>query len=87
MAFAAILFVTMSDGSKWMVKSQTIIDHRDQYKEDSSDFFAQYPDEMEDWAMNNMNWDELDAERVKEPTPFDYHDKWPNDVVTEVKVS
>jgi hypothetical protein len=64
--------ITMEDGSVWSVDVQTIIDSRDEHREDSKEFFEQYDDEAVDWMQNNMNWDELKAVRVNFPDLPDY---------------
>lgn len=87
--------VTMADGSKWAIPVEVIARHRaaeyvDEFdgdlerslNEDTLPLFQADAYEIRDWAANNMNWAdvELDARRVREPTPApeDYQEGWMN---------
>lgn len=88
----AELIIEMPDGSKWSVKVSHIIESRaeryaDQYdgdvdkaRHDTIELFECDDYEIEDWASNNMNWDEIKefAVKVSEPAPVDYEDGWRN---------
>jgi hypothetical protein len=74
------LKVTMPDGSKWKVPVRIIAQHRANYylenyitlenslKEDTLPLFEEDPFEIEDWASNNMDWEDVQkyAERLKD---------------------
>lgn len=80
-----VLIVTMPDGSTWGVPVALIATHRAAHH--SADgplatmqFFAQYPDEIHDWAANNMHWKDVEANatRITKPAPVDYQEGWCN---------
>lgn len=81
----------MPDGSRWDVPCEIIAANRANYysPEKSAPLWEreyQYAlknnDEIEDWAANNMNWDDVkaDAKRVQEPPPSepDWQEGWVN---------
>ena len=79
------LVVTMPDGSQWGVPVEVIATHRAaHYSADglpeTMQFFAQYPDEIHDWAANNMTWKDVEANatRITKPAPVDYEEGWCN---------
>ncbi len=87
------LRVTMGDGSKWDVPVEVIARNRAEHykreyghdverslKEDTLPFFARDAWEIEDWAANNMNWEDVrnHAERVTKPREPDYQEGWCN---------
>jgi hypothetical protein len=87
------LRVDMPDGSKWDVPVDVIARHRAEYykdefdndiekslKEDTLPLFESDEYEIEDWAANNMNWDEVatHAVRINKPDEPDYQEGWVN---------
>lgn len=85
---AAKMHVTMPDGSVWAVPVQLIVDGRDEHysdeKEDTIGFIRRGsldPDNIQDWAANYMNWEDVAhaAVRVDDPiTNVDYQEGWVN---------
>lgn len=84
---AARLIVEFSNGERWAVPVQLIVDDRDTHyadeKEDTAGFIARgslddY--EVTDWANNNMNWSDVSeyAEKVGGGKAVDYEDEWCN---------
>ena len=70
----ALYRVEMPDGSKWDVPVQCIADSRDDnYSDDKEDTIGSIRDgglldsEIDDWAMNNINWDDVKAYAVQAP--------------------
>lgn len=90
------LLVTMKDGSTWGVPVSAIANHRaEQYKgefdgdlqrsldEDTLTLFEEDQFEIQDWAANNMDWDDVKgvAVRVSDPQELsdaDFQDGWVN---------
>ena len=88
------LRVSMPDGSKWDVPVMAVARNRaESYKdefgddverslaEDTIPLFTSSPDEISDWAANNMNWSDVEsvAKRVElEPQVTDYQEGWIN---------
>lgn len=87
------LRITMPDGSIWAVPVMAIAMHRaDSYKaefgndiqrslhEDTLPLFESAPYEIEDWAANNMNWDEVEGQArcVQVSDDVDYQEGWCN---------
>lgn len=87
------LRVKFSDGSQYDVPVQVIAANMAEYyahrhegdteaalKEDVLPLLESSDYEVEDWAKNNMNWDDVKASaiRVAEPSPPDYDDEWCN---------
>ena len=78
------LQVTMDDESVWNVPVDLIIDDRTDTREcereETEKYFKQYPDELIDWAENNMNWEDVveSSVLVKEPNEPSYQDGWAN---------
>lgn len=81
--------VEMPDISFWSIPLQIIADSRDEnYAEDQEDTIGHIRDEtlneyeIQDWAANNMNWDEVEkyASKVAHPKakPVDYQEGWCN---------
>jgi hypothetical protein len=77
------LKVTMPDRSKWKIPVRVIAEHRARYyfeekkefesleaslKEDTLPLFEEDEYEVEDWASNNMDWEDVVkyAERIKD---------------------
>lgn len=82
---AQLLIVTMPDGSTWGVPVELIATHRAAHHSadglpETMQFFAQYPDEIHDWAANNMRWKDVEANatRITKPAPVDYQEGWCN---------
>lgn len=84
-----ILVITMPDGSEWGVPVEIIArDRAESYaaefdgdvdrslKEDTLPLFAEDEYNVQDWAANNMNWDDVEkhARKIKEPGSVDYQD-------------
>lgn len=78
------LIVTMPNGEKWEIPTNIIVRNRAKTrKEDiaeSKSYFDSYPDELIDWATNNMNWKDVEnyATRVGNPDDVDYDEGWIN---------
>ena len=85
--------VTMEDGSRYDVPVMVIATNRaEHYKdefggdlqrsldEDTLPLFEQDEFEIQDWAQNNMNWDEVEgkATKVEEPVKIDFQEGWMN---------
>lgn len=83
--------VKMLDGSKWGVPVEMIA--RDRAKHYASEFggdverslsedtipcFEADDYEIQDWAVNNMNWSDFNGHQVKlaEATPADFEEAW-----------
>lgn len=84
------LWITMPDGSVWGVPAVLIADNRARYYAEK-DADTTYDEEMafllgddfelEDWAANNMNWEDVaeHAYQVKPaPATVDYQEGWVN---------
>lgn len=83
---------TMPDGSKWAVPVSIIAADRAKYyahefggdidkslKEDTGPLFDADEFEIEDWAQNNMDWDDVKTSAVRvEDSACDYQDGWTN---------
>lgn len=83
---------TMPDGSKWAVPVATIAANRaNRYakefggnagrslQEDTVPLFESDHFEIEDWAQNNMNWDDVkDLAECIEPAKCDFQEGWMN---------
>lgn len=85
--------VKMDDGSVWGVPVEMIANHRAKHyahefggdvaqslKEDTLPLFEEDSYEIEDWAVNNMNWSDFDGHQVKiseAPAP-DFQEAWMN---------
>ena len=84
----AVYRVVMSNGEVWHVPVQVIADNRDEnYADDQEDTIgfilkgSLHISNIEDWASNNMNWDDVKAYAVKfevDPPECDYEDGWCN---------
>jgi hypothetical protein len=87
------LRVTMPDGSRYDVPVRLIAEDRARWlakvdgvsfeeslNEDTIPCFKGDTYQIEDWASNNMNWDDVKAHavRVGEPAPVDFDDGWTN---------
>lgn len=86
------LQITMPDGSKWAVPVEVIAMNRaayyakaegttieDSLRNDTNPVFEADPFEIEDWAANNMNWE--DVEHLAFCTAkgeIDYEEGWAN---------
>ena len=87
-----LLVTTMPDESKWGVDVHEIaLNRADYYKhefggdinrslnEDTLPLFKAEPYEIEDWAVNNMNWEDFDQHfLVQTHGPVDYEEGWCN---------
>lgn len=83
--------IEMPDGSKWGVPVEMIARNRAAHyahefdgdearslAEDTLPLFESDDYEIQDWAVNNMNWSDFDGHQVKleqAPTP-DFQDAW-----------
>lgn len=86
------LRVTMPDGSKWDVPVRVIAENRAQYYVDIGEFVALNESldettelfesddyEIDDWAANNMNWDDVKDKAVQvQVCSVDYQEGWCN---------
>ncbi len=87
-----LMTVEMPDGSKWGVPVEMIARNRAAHyakrefdgdverslAEDTIPLFEEDDYEIQDWAVNNMNWCDFDGHQVKvsdAPTP-DFQDAW-----------
>lgn len=81
--------VTMPDGSKWSVSVQHIALHRANYYAEADllnedlkatvELFESDEFEIEDWANNNMDWDDVkDVAKCIKPAEVDYQEGWVN---------
>ena len=94
-------FIKMKDGSVWAIPVAEIATSRaDYYKKDYGDDFMQSmyedtlplfqesPNEIEEWARNNMDWNDVCSVAVMVTPPQsnkEYPNDWVNPVQTEVK--
>lgn len=81
---------TMPDGSKWAVPVSVIAGHRAKHyahefggdieqslAEDTGPLFDEDEFEIEDWASNNMNWEDVKSSAVLvENLNSDYQEGW-----------
>lgn len=96
------LDVTMSDGSRWRVPVDVIAHNRAEHyaheyggdvdrslNEDTIPLFESDDYEIQDWAANNMNWEDVSAHAVQiaEPGAVDYQEGWVNGDKRIVEVS
>lgn len=87
------LRVSMPDGSKWDVPAILVAKNRaEHYKgefdgslekslaEDTIPLFEEDDYEIEDWAVNNMDWSDVSSEAflVEDPEVADFEDGWSN---------
>uniref|UniRef100_A0A7M2QNJ7 Uncharacterized protein n=1 Tax=feces metagenome TaxID=1861841 RepID=A0A7M2QNJ7_9ZZZZ len=86
--------VTMPDNSVWKIPTDVIARHRAAYyakehgitleeslEQCTQPLFEQYPDEIEDWSENNMNWSDVQPHATMiRPGEVDYDDGWANGV-------
>ncbi len=77
------LMVDMPDGSRWAVPADVIARNRDKSYGGDDDLYLETlenDDELEDWAVNNMDWADVKALAfmVRPPEPVDYEDGWIN---------
>ena len=83
--------VEMADGSKWGVPVEMIARNRAQHyahefggnvdsslAEDTIPLFESDDFEIQDWAVNNMDWSDFDGHQVKlaEPPAPDFQEAW-----------
>lgn len=84
-----VVQVTFSDGSRWTFPAHVIADNRATYyagRDGDTTYEAEYEYainddyELTDWALNNMNWEDVEtsATRAVDPLPIDYEDEWCN---------
>ncbi|QMT39973.1 hypothetical protein [Neisseria shayeganii] len=84
------LFVTMPDQSVWRVPTKIIAEsritylvrhlglHRHEAEAKTEALFA-HDYEVEDWAANNMDWDDVKGHAVRvRPAECDFDDGWIN---------
>lgn len=86
-----MLAVTMPDGSKWAVPVDAIAYNRASHyarefgdditislKEDTLPLFEADEYEIQDWAVNNMNWSDFDGKqvRISDAPPPDFQEAW-----------
>lgn len=83
-------YMKFSDGSTWVVPVHVIAMNRaEQYAgeyddvhaslvQDTLPLFAQNPDEITDWAKNNMNWADVEHEavQIRKPNGVNYQSEW-----------
>ena len=83
---------TMPDGSKWAVPVSVIAGHRAKHyahefggdiekslQEDTGPLFESDDYAIEDWAQNNMSWDDVkDLAECIEPAKCDFEKGWMN---------
>lgn len=92
------LVVEMADGSKWAVPVMVIAKNRADYyagRMFDGDMSAAVADslelfedeyELEDWARNNMNWSDVEADAVSVKKPAcDYQEGWMNPISSSVE--
>lgn len=85
--------IKMSDGSKWAVPVDMIAYHRAKHyaheyggnierslAEDTVPLFESDDYEIEDWAVNNLNWSDFKGYQVRidESQEPDFEDEWIN---------
>jgi len=83
------LVVTMSNGETWEIPVTVIAESRASYysKEfdgdvqeslikDTLPLFSSDNYEIEDWAKNNMDWDDIEDEAKLISSTFDYQEAW-----------
>lgn len=91
---SAMLHVTMPDGSIWAVPVSVIAHNRAAHyageyggdverslTEDTAPLFQSDDYEIEDWAANNMNWEDVQSAAVKisdPPTLEQFQEGWVN---------
>lgn len=83
--------VEMPDGSKWGVPVEIIARNRAAHyandfggdidlslSEDTIPLFESNNYEIQDWAVNNMNWSDFDGHQIKlsEAKPPDFQEAW-----------
>lgn len=83
--------IEMPDSSVWAVPVEMIALHRAKHyahlyggdvekslKEDTIPSFESDTDEIEDWAVNNMNWADFNGHQIKvsSPAPVDFQSGW-----------
>ena len=87
-----MMTVEMPDGTKWGVPVSIIAQNRAEYyashyggdvkrslAEDTLPLFEASTSEIEDWAINNMNWSDFNGEQVRlSVSATDYEDGWAN---------
>ena len=88
-----VLEITMPDGSVWGVPVDVIARNRAEnyagefgddvgrsLAEDTGPLFDEDDYEIQDWAANNMNWDDVAAHatKLREPPAPDYQEGWVN---------
>ena len=93
MTTAKVLRITMEDGSEWDVPVDIIARDRAEHyadefdgdverslAEDTLPLFAEEPYEVQDWASNNMNWDDVAHRAVcyRKAPPPDFQEGWVN---------
>ena len=88
------LRIDMPDGSSWMVPVEVIALNRAKHfaheydgdvmaslKDDTAPLFESDTFEIEDWAANNMDWEEVEPyafEWLRPSEPADYQEGWVN---------
>jgi len=92
------LKVSMPDGSKWKVPVRVIAENRAKYylgkkeystleeslKEDTLPLFEEDEFEVEDWASNNMDWEDVEKYAIQiksnQMSNEDFQEGWVNGV-------
>lgn len=89
-----LYITTMTNGDRWAVPVRVIAENRASnyasefggdvalsLAEDTVPLFTDDEGEIEDWAMNNMNWDDVKEHAFlyeKNATPIDWQESWVN---------
>lgn len=87
-----LMTIKMDDGSTWGVPIEVIARHRENFyankfngdieeslKQDTIPFFEEDEYNIEDWASNNMNWDDVKKHAMLiESGNVDYQEGWIN---------
>lgn len=89
--------IESEDGQQWRIPIDVIVKNRAEYyaeidnvsieeaTKDTEEYFDLDKYQIEDWARNNMNWDDVEFVAVKhrEPDNEGYEDMWTNPKETE----
>ena len=83
------LHILMRDGSQWQVPLNVVARNRAAYyahefddsidrslAEDTIPLFVNCPEDACDWALNNMNWVDLQATKIKDAPVIEPTDMW-----------
>lgn len=82
----AVMHVTFENGEAWAFPVQIVADNRDKHYADENEDTVRgiaegsHDDgDLTEWAINNMNWSDVQDYAVQvptKPTPFDYQNGW-----------